>query len=80
MGRNGILLNYKKDSDGETVVTKLNPETLRSIANEANGAYINGANTTQVVEEIRAILNKMDKTEFEAKQFADFKDQFQWFG
>ena len=21
----------------------------------------------------------MDKTEFEAKQFADFKDQFQWF-
>ena len=77
--RNGILLNYKKDSDGETVVTKLNPETLRSIANEANGTYIDGANTTQVVEEIREILNKMDKTEFEAKQFADFKDQFQWF-
>ena len=21
----------------------------------------------------------MDKTEFEAKQYADFKDQFQWF-
>jgi Ca-activated chloride channel family protein len=21
----------------------------------------------------------MDKTEFEAKQFTDFKDQFQWF-
>ena len=21
----------------------------------------------------------MDKTEFEAKEFADFKDQFQWF-
>jgi Ca-activated chloride channel family protein len=32
-----------------------------------------------VVEQIREILNKMDKTEFEAKQFADFKDQFQWF-
>jgi len=77
--RNGIVLNYKKDSQGETVITKLNEETLQSIASEANGAYINGKNTNNVVENIREILNKMDKTEFEAKQFADYKDQFQWF-
>jgi Ca-activated chloride channel family protein len=77
--RNGVLLNYKKDTNGETVITKLNEETLKTIADEANGAYINGANTNDVVESIRDILNKMDKKEFEAKQFADFKDQFQWF-
>ena len=77
--RNGIVLNYKKDSQGETVITKLNEETLKSIAAEANGAFINGKNTANVVENIREILNTMDKTEFEAKQFADFKDQFQWF-
>lgn len=77
--RNGIVLNYKKDSQGETVITRLNEETLKGIAEEANGAYINGKNTTDVVENIREILNKMDKTEFEAKQFAEFKDQFQWF-
>jgi len=77
--RNGIVLNYKKDKQGETVITKLNEETLQNIANEANGAYINGENTSNVVESIRDILNKMDKKEFEAKQFADFKDQFQWF-
>lgn len=77
--RNGVVLNYKKDRQGETVITKLNEETLISIADEANGAYINGRITDKVVEEIRDILNKMDKTEFEAKQFAEFKDQFQWF-
>nr|WP_321234747.1 VWA domain-containing protein [uncultured Psychroserpens sp.] len=77
--RNGVLLNYKKDSQGETVVTKLNEETLKEIADEANGAYINGTNTSEVIEEIKDILNRMDKTEFEAKEFADFKDQFQWF-
>jgi Ca-activated chloride channel family protein len=77
--RNGVVLNYKKDTNGETVITKLNEETLKTIADEANGAYINGANTNDVVESIRDILNKMDKKEFEAKQFADFKDQFQWF-
>lgn len=77
--KDGIVLNYKKDNKGETVITRLDEETLINIASEANGAYINGKNTNDVVENIREILNKMDKTEFEAKQFADFKDQFQWF-
>ena len=77
--RNGVVLNYKKDQQGETVITRLDEETLKNIAEEANGAYINGRITDQVVEEIRDILNKMDKTEFEAKQYAEFKDQFQWF-
>ncbi|GAB1856098.1 VWA domain-containing protein [Flavobacteriaceae bacterium MHTCC 0001] len=77
--RNGVVVSYKKDNQGETVITKLNEDTLKGIAAEANGVYINGKITNDVVEHIREILNKMDKTEFEAKQFADFKDQFQWF-
>ncbi|MFH4965992.1 VWA domain-containing protein [Gaetbulibacter sp. M235] len=77
--RNGIVLNYKKDSNGETVITRLNEEILESIASKANGDYVNGRNTNDVVDKIGEILNKMDKTEFEAKQYADFKDQFQWF-
>jgi Ca-activated chloride channel family protein len=77
--RNGVVVNYKKDNQGETVITKLNEETLKNIAAAANGVYINGKNTNEVVENIREILNAMDKTEFEAKEFADFKDQFQWF-
>ncbi len=77
--RNSVVVSYKKDSQGETVITKLNEDTLKGIASEAQGAYINGKITNEVVENIREILNKMDKTEFEAKQFADFKDQFQWF-
>jgi len=52
---------------------------LKKIAEEANGTYINGRNTNNVVEQITDILNGMDKQEYEAKQFADFKDQFQWF-
>lgn len=77
--RNGVVLNYKKDNAGETVITKLDEDTLKKIAEEANGTYINGRNTNEVVETITDILNGMDKQEYEAKQFADFKDQFQWF-
>jgi Ca-activated chloride channel family protein len=77
--QNGIVLNYKKDNQGETVITKLNEETLIEIAEEANGEYIKGNNTSEVVETIRDILNRMDKKEFEAKEIAEYEDQFQWF-
>ncbi|HIB47583.1 MAG TPA: VWA domain-containing protein [Flavobacteriaceae bacterium] len=77
--RNGILQYYKRDQDNEQVITRLGEETLQQIAEEGNGVYINGNNTKEVVETVTAILNGMDKKTFEAKQFTDFKDQFQWF-
>ncbi|MCA0131107.1 vWA domain-containing protein [Winogradskyella alexanderae] len=77
--RNGVVLNYKKDQNGETVITRLDEATLKEIAQETDGIYINGSNTTEVVDTIKDLLDKMDKKEFESKQIADFKDQFQWF-
>jgi Ca-activated chloride channel family protein len=77
--RNGVVESLKKDAQGEVVITKLNEEILEEIADEGDGGYINGSNTEEAVEFIREQLNQMDKTEFEAKQFAEFKDQFQWF-
>ena len=77
--RNGVVRSYKKDQNNETVITKLNKETLRLIANEAKGSYIDGSQTAAVVEQVMAILSVMDKKEFEAKEFAEYKDQFQWF-
>jgi len=77
--RNGIVESLKKDNQGEVVISKLNEEVLQEIAEEGNGLYINGENTEEAVAIIKEQLNQMDKKEFEAKQFAEFKDQFQWF-
>ena len=77
--RNGIVESLKKDNQGEVVITKLNEEVLQEIADEGNGEYINGENTEEAVAFIKEQLNQMDKKEFEAKQFAEYKDQFQWF-
>ena len=77
--RNGILQHYKRDKNNEQIITRLNVGTLKEISEVANGEYIDGTNTAKVVETVTAILNGMDKKEFEAKQFTDFKDQFQWF-
>ncbi len=77
--RNGILQYYKRDQDNNQVITKLNAQNLQNIAEWGQGKYINGTQTKEVVAQVQDILNAMDKTEFEAKQFTDFKDQFQWF-
>lgn len=77
--RNGVIQNYKKDNSGETVITRLDEETLQKIASAANGKYIDGRVTSRVVEEVTEILQNMDKKEFESQQIAEYKSQFQWF-
>ena len=77
--RNGILQYYKRDQANNQVITKLNAQNLQNIAEWGQGIYIDGTQTKEVVAQVQDILNAMDKTEFESKQFTDFKDQFQWF-
>ena len=77
--RDGTLIGYKKDRQGEAVITKLNEKTLKTIASDGKGEYLYGDNTSKTVEYIDELLLAADKKEFETKQFSDFKDQFQWF-
>lgn len=79
MKRNGKLIGYKKDNKEEVVITKLDVETLKDIAQNGKGKYIYGNNTSKTVEVVEELLLKADKKEFETKQYSDFKDQFQWF-
>ncbi|MBP4139701.1 VWA domain-containing protein [Flavobacterium geliluteum] len=75
---NGVIKGYQKDQNGETVITKLNQESLKTISKTTKG-YVYGGNTKEVLEYIKNALNNIQKTEFEATQMADFQSQFQWF-
>lgn len=77
--RRGITESYKRDMQGEVVITKLNEKTLQAIASEGDGAYIDGTVTETAVSFITDKLGAMNKTEFEAKKFSEYQDQFQWF-
>jgi Ca-activated chloride channel family protein len=77
--KNGIVESYQRDNNGEVVITKLNPNSLATIAKIADGGYVNGNNTKEVLEYIKNALDKIQKTEFEATEMADFQSQFQWF-
>jgi len=75
----GAVISYKKDNQGEVVITKMNPDMLQDIADEGNGRYINGNKTQETIDTVEDLLLKAEKSEFETKQFSDYKDQFQWF-
>jgi Ca-activated chloride channel family protein len=77
--RNGITQSYKKDNQGNTVITKLNTETLAEIADAGNGIFIDGTITANAVEELQDELSGVDKVAFDSQQYADFASQYQWF-
>ena len=77
--RNGIVERYKKDEEGEVVLTQRNPTILESIASSTEGAYTDGNDTQAVLSFVREALKEMEKKEFEAKKFVSYKDRFQAF-
>jgi Ca-activated chloride channel family protein len=74
-----VVESYKKDINGETVITKRNFEILQEIAEASDGEYVDGNDTQAVVDFVLETLKKMDKKEFEAKKFVSYKDRFQPF-
>lgn len=78
-GDNGVVAEYKKDNEGEVVITKLNPSTLQNIAQNTKSTYIEGNNTKQVLEQVKSVLDNIEKTEFESQEIAEYQTQYQWF-
>lgn len=72
-------ITYKKNTEGDVVITKANYSTLTRIAEKTGGQLIKAQSTKKVVDKFVNILKDMEKTEFESKQYADYKSQFQWF-
>lgn len=77
--KNGVTESFKRDRDGEVVVTKMYPAELKRIAERAKGGYVYGGNTREVSEYVKNALQNIEKTEFESKQVAAYESQYQWF-
>lgn len=75
----GVMSGYRKDKDGNTVVTKLNKEVLQEIAGKTDGIFVQATNADIG---LNAILDKMadlDKKQIDTKMYTDYEDQYQWF-
>jgi Ca-activated chloride channel family protein len=76
-GRNQV--GYRSDKSGNTVVSRLDENKLKEITSEGNGVYVRATNTSTGLSSIFNEINKMEKKEYETKQYTDFEDRFQPF-
>ena len=75
----GTVDSYKKDINGDVVITKRNSDFLLKIASSSKGEYIDGNSTEDALKLVKTKLDKIDKSEFESSEFVEYKQQFQIF-
>jgi Ca-activated chloride channel homolog len=71
-------LVYKKDNDGNLVMTKLNPVMLERIAIAGNGKYFHAGTTLDLVG-IYSEIAKMEKNELGTDRLNIYEEQYQVF-
>lgn len=76
---NGVVKGYRKDKEGQTIVTKLNSDLLKTIASKGNGVYVQASQADLGLGAILDKISELDKAQLENKMYTDYEDQFQWF-
>ncbi len=67
---------FKRDKDGNIVITKLNEDLLKEIASKGNGKYFLGATNRDDLESIYSELANIQKTEFGMTKVLDYEDKY----
>ncbi len=75
----GQQTGFKTDSEGKTVLTKLDETALKDIASGTGGRYMRGANDRDELDIIYNDLSKIKKSEFGEKKVTDYEDRFYYF-
>lgn len=72
--------DYMKDNTGETVMSALNEDMCRQVAEAGGGAYIHVENNSNAQEQLNRELDKLSKKEIASTVYSDFDEQFQAVG
>ncbi len=76
---NGLQTGYRKDRDGQTIMSKLDETLLQQIASIGKGMYVRATTSETGLNKIFDDISKIQKSEIEEKQFSDYEDRFQYF-
>lgn len=68
--------NYKRDREGNVVMTHLNEQMLREVASAGNGVYVRASNAGSGLDEIIDLIQGLDKEEYGEAQFAAYESRY----
>ena len=69
---------YLKDNHGQTVMTALNENMCKEIAQAGSGTYIHIDNTSLAQEQLNNELSKLQKGDSDAVVYSEYNEQFQF--
>ena len=72
--------NYMQDNTGNTVMSALNEDMCKQVAQAGGGAYIPVENNSAAKEQLDNELDKLAKKETSTAVYSEFDEQFQAFG
>ena len=72
--------DYMRDNSGETVMSALNEEMCKQVAEAGGGAYIHVENNSNAQELLNRELDKLAKKEIASTVYSDYDEQFQAVG
>ncbi|MDD4191717.1 MAG: VWA domain-containing protein [Mangrovibacterium sp.] len=71
--------DFRKDKDGQVVVTKLDEPMLQRVAASGKGIYVRANNAQVGLNTLFNEIEKMEGAEVESRIYSEYEDQFQWF-
>jgi len=74
-----VQIGYRKDRDGQTIMTKLDETLLQQLASVGKGMYVRATTSETGLGKIFDDISRIEKSEIEEKQFSDYEDRFQYF-
>lgn len=77
--KNGKQIGFKKDRDGNTVITRLDEATLQKIATAGHGKYVRANNTSIGLGKIMEDIDGLEKSKIDSKEYADYEELYQYF-
>jgi Ca-activated chloride channel homolog len=70
---------YRKDAQGNTVLSRLNESQLKQLASLTSGVYVNTDDLNEAAEVLVRQLNTIQETAVEDAAFKDYIHYFPWF-
>ena len=71
--------DFKKDRQGDVVISKLDDKAMRSLAESSRGTYVYLNTNQQALDELHSYLNSLDKEVQDTAFNLEKKHIFQWF-
>lgn len=75
----GQLKDYKRDPNGEVILTQCNPEQLQEICRATGGRYVDGNVGGLALDRLHAEIQSMEQKEMEGGVVTQYEDRYAYF-